>query len=162
MTGSTYTLFTYDIAAAQTFLASKNAPRIGGVYIGIMHPLVSHYFKTETGAGGWLTIKSYTVAGQNDIYKGEIGMIHGVRMVESSNLKHYNSTITVYPTVFLGGMAYGITELQALETIVKGFGSAGTEDALNQRMTIGIKKAFACKILNQDSIVIFESAGITI
>jgi hypothetical protein len=52
--------------------------------------------------------------------------------------------------------------LQGLTTIVKGFGSAGTADALDQRMTLWVKKAFACKILNQDSIVVFESAWVTI
>ena len=49
-----------------------------------------------------------------------------------------------------------------METIVKGFGSGGTADPLNQRMTIGVKKSFAPKILNQASIVVFESAGVVV
>jgi N4-gp56 family major capsid protein len=109
-----------------------------------------------------LAIKQYTSAGQDSIYRGEIGMIHGARMIESSNVKTFSSSITVYPTTFLGGMAFGITELQSLETIIKGFGSGGTEDPLNQRMTIAVKKSFAAKILNPASIVIFESAGVVI
>lgn len=161
--GSTHTMFTYDIACMSTKLTANNAPKwSANAYVGIAHPFVSHSIKTESGAGGWLQIKQYTTAGQENIYRGEIGMIHGVRMVESSNVKSYASTITVYPTTFLGKRAFWVTSLQALETIVKGFGSAGSADPLNQRMTIGVKKAFAPKILNQASIVIFESAGVTI
>lgn len=161
--GSTHQMFTYDIACCVTKLKGANAPRWeAGAYVGVISPFVSHYISTESGAGGWLNIKQYTVAGQADIYRGEIGMIHGARMIESSNVKTYNSAVTVYPTTFIGKRAFGITELQSLETIIKGFGSAGSADALNQRMTIGVKKSFAAKILNQASIVVFESAGVTV
>jgi len=161
--GSTHQMFTYDIACVHTKLAGQNAPKFGaGAYIGVSHPFVAHWIKTESGAGGWLQIKQYTTAGQENIYRGEIGMIHGVRMIESSNVKSYASAITVYPTVFMGAQAFGITELQSLETIVKGFWSGGTADPLNQRMTIWVKKSFAPKILNQASIVVFESAGLVI
>jgi N4-gp56 family major capsid protein len=161
--GSTHAMFTYDIACCATKLKGNNAPKwSAGAYVGVVHPFVSHYISTESGAGGWLNIKQYTTAGQEDIYRGEIGMIHGVRMIETSNAKTYASAITVYPTVFLGKRAFGITELQSMETIVKGFGSGGTADPLNQRMTIGVKKSFAPKILNQASIVVFESAGVVV
>jgi len=161
--GSTSQMFTYDIACMHTKLAAGNAPKFAAnAYVGVAHPFVAHFIKTESGAGGWLAIKQYTTAGQEDVYRGEIGMIHGVRMIESSNVKSYASSVTVYPTVFLGKRAYGTSELQGLETIIKGFGSAGTADPLNQRMTIGVKKSFAPKILNQASIVVFESAGVVI
>jgi len=158
--GATNVMFTYDIAAVVTKLKGMNAPRFSAnAYVGLIHPFVSHRIGTETGAGGWLQFKQYTSAGQEDIYRGEIGMIHGARMIESSNIKSYASAITVYPTTFLGKRAFGTTSLQELETIIKPFGSGGTADPLNQRMTIGVKKAFAVKILNQSSIVVFESAG---
>ncbi len=73
-------------------------------------------------------------------------------------MKKYNSTVQVYPTLFVGEGAYGSAELQKLRTYVKGFGSAGTEDPIDQRMTIGAKTAFAAKILQQEAIVVFESA----
>jgi len=156
-------MFTVDIAAVSTKLAAANAPKFSaGAYGGILHPFVSHSIKTEAGAGGRLQIKQYTTAGQDSIYKGEIGMIHGVRIMESANVKSYASSVTVYPSTFFGKRAYGVSELQSMETIVKGFGSGGTADALNQRMTIGVKKSFAPKILNQASIVVFESAGVVV
>lgn len=161
--GSTNQMFTYDIACMATKLSGNNAPKWNAnAYVGVIHPFVAHWIKTESGAGGWLQIKQYTTAGQEDIFRGEIGMIHGVRMIESSNVKSYASAITVYPTTFLGKRSFGITSLQSLETIVKPFGSGGTADPLNQRMTIGVKKSFAPKILNQPSIVVFESAGVVI
>lgn len=156
---ASHIMFTYDIACVATKLAAANAPKFGaGAYGGILHPFVSHWIKTEAGAGGWLQIKQYTTAGQDDIYKGEIGMIHGVRIMESANVKSYASTVTVYPSTFFGKRAYGVSELQSMETIIHGFGSSGSADALNQRMTIGVKKSFAPKILNQASIVVFECA----
>lgn len=158
-----YIMFTYDIACVSTKLAANNAPKFAGwAYAGVLHPFVAHWIKTESGAGGWLQIKQYTTAGQDDIYKGEIGMIHGIRIIESSNVKSYASTITVYPSTFFGRRAYGVSELQAMETIIHGFGSAGTSDPHNQRMTIAVKKSFAPKILNQASIVVFESAGVAL
>lgn len=123
--GSTHKMFTYDVACCVTKLKGNNAPKFEKMaYVGLIHPFVSHWISTESGTGGRLSIKQYTSAGQEDIYAGEIGMIHGARMIETSNMKTYNSAITVYPTVFLGKRAFGVTSLQELETIVKGFGSA--------------------------------------
>ena len=47
----------------------------------------------------------------------------------------------VYSTLILADNAYGVTEIQGggLEQIVKQLGSGGTEDALNQRATVGWK-----------------------
>lgn len=160
---SSYKMFTYDIACMHTKLSVASSPKFSaGAYVGVLHPYVAHWIKTESGAGGWLNIKQYTTAGAEDIYKGEIGMIHGVRIIESANVKSYASAITVYPSTFFGKWAYGVASLQWMSTIIKPFGSWGTSDPLNQRMTIGVKKAFAPKILNQDSIVVFESAWVVI
>lgn len=160
---ATNQMFTYDIACAATKLSGNNAPKwSANAYIGVIHPFVAHWIKTESWAGGWLNIKQYTSAGQESIFRGEIWMIHGVRMIESSNVKSYASAINVYPTTFLWKRAFWITSLQEMDTIVKPFGSGGTADPLNQRMTIGVKKSFAPKILNQASIVVFESAGVVI
>ena len=47
----------------------------------------------------------------------------------------------VYSTLVLGENAYGVTEIEGggLQHIVKQLGSGGTEDALNQRATVGWK-----------------------
>lgn len=160
---ATHLMFTYDIACMHTKLSGYSAPKFwANSYIGVAHPFVTHSIKTESGAGWRLQIKQYTTAGQEDIYRSEIGMIHGVRMIESANVKSYASAVTVYPSTFMWKRAFWVTELQSLETIIKGFGSGWTADPLNQRMTIAVKKSFAPKILNQNSIVVFESAWISI
>jgi len=160
---ASHKMFTYDIACMATKLAWNNAPKYSAwAYIWVLHPFVAHWIKTESWAGWRLQIKQYTTAWQSDIYKYEIGMIHGVRIIESSNVKTYASTITVYPSTFLWKRAFGTTSLQWMETIIKGFWSAWTSDPLNQRMTIAVKKAFAPKILNQASIVVFECAWVTV
>lgn len=160
---ASHKMFTYDIACMHTKLSVNSSPKFSaGAYVGVLHPYVAHWIKTESGAGGWLNIKQYTSAWAEDVYKWEIGMIHGVRIIESANVKSYASAITVYPATFFGKWAYWVASLQGLSTIVKWFWSAGTADPLNQRMTIGVKKSFAPKILNQDSIVVFESAWVVI
>ena len=47
----------------------------------------------------------------------------------------------VYSTLIIGDNAYGVTEIEGggLQHIVKQLGSGGTEDALNQRATVGWK-----------------------
>lgn len=163
MTDTTYHLFNYDIAVASSYLEGKNAPKHSGwAYVWIVHPFCAHFLKTETGAGGMLWIRQYTTAGQEMIYKGELWMIHGVRMIMSSNVKYYNSTVRVYPTVVLWKGAYWGTQLQGLRTIVKWFWTAGTEDPYDQRMTIAVKQSMACKILQQDAIIVIEWAGVVI
>lgn len=67
--------------------------------------------------------------------------------------------VAVYGCIFLGRDAYGIVDIEGagIETIVKGMGSAGTADPLNQRSTIGWKiPAYAAKILQQEYIVRLE------
>jgi N4-gp56 family major capsid protein len=69
------------------------------------------------------------------------------------------SNAAVYGCIFLGRDAYGIVDIEGagIETIVKGMGSAGTADPLNQRSTIGWKiPAYAAKILQQEYIVRLE------
>lgn len=69
------------------------------------------------------------------------------------------SGCAVYGCIFLGRDAYGIVDIegQGIETIVKGMGSAGTADPLNQRSTIGWKiLAYAAKILQQEYLVRLE------
>ena len=66
----------------------------------------------------------------------------------------------VHATVVFGKDAYGVIGIEgsdAIESIIKPCGSAGTADPLNQRATVGAKvMAFAAKILNDLWIVRIE------
>ncbi len=66
----------------------------------------------------------------------------------------------VYSTVILGADAYGVTALKDnLQTIVKGLGSAGSADPLNQRATMGWKAHFLAKILEDLNMVRLETVS---
>lgn len=96
----------------------------------------------------------------------EIGRLHRVRYVEVVNAKVFAgagaSAIDVHASIFIGKDAYGTTEISgqgATKTIVKGLGSAGTADPLDQRKTIGWKlNAFGAIRLEEAAIVRYEHA----
>ncbi|MBR7082799.1 MAG: N4-gp56 family major capsid protein [Clostridia bacterium] len=67
----------------------------------------------------------------------------------------------IYSTLILGKNAYGITDLEGggLKHIVKQVGSAGSQDALDQRATIGWKRTMAVCILTQTFMLRIETAS---
>ena len=63
--------------------------------------------------------------------------------------------------MIIGKDAYGVVDVDGKvkpENIVKGFGSAGTADALDQRATSGWKAMFTAKRLDEDCMVRIEHA----
>ena len=115
-------------------------------------------------------LKAYEI-GQNNapMIKGEIANIYGVHFIELMNAKVFAdagaSSVDVHSSVVLGQKPYGITKIEGegdVQTIVKALGSAGTEDPLNQRQSIGYKiNAFAVKRLYEEAIVRYESVPST-
>lgn len=150
-------MFILDTVFASTRLQGNFAPFINGQYFCLIHPNVYFSLQTETNIGWFIDVAKY--ATPDKIYKGEVGMYGNVRIIRSAYIKTYQSTIKVYPTLFIGGQAYGAAQLQDIQVIEKALGSWWVEDPLNQRMSIGAKVHFASKILQQASIQVFESAG---
>ena len=144
---------------AFTFLKKMKAPTINGDYIAIIHPSVAYDLRESTD---WLDIHKYSQPGE--IFNGEIGKLHGVRFIETTEQKVWEagaSNGAVYATTFFGKDAWGVIEpsAEALEVIVKQRGSAGTADPLDQRSTIGFKASHAAKILYQERLVRVESGS---
>ncbi len=67
------------VAKIAAMLKADNVPKIDGDYVCILHPY-SHYEITRDPE--WLEAHKYTDA--ESIYEGEIGKLHGVRFVEST------------------------------------------------------------------------------
>ncbi|WP_130837186.1 N4-gp56 family major capsid protein [Lachnoclostridium sp. Marseille-P6806] len=140
-----------------TFLKKMKAPTIDGKYVAIIHPSVAYDLRESDG---WMEVHKY--AQPEQIFNGEIGMLHNVRFIENTETKIWtNSHGAVYATMFFGKNAYGIVEPSAetMEVIVKPRGSAGTSDPLNQRSTIGWKATTAAKILYEERMVRLESGS---
>lgn len=154
-----------DVFRVAAFLKSMNAPKIDGYYVGIIHPWVAYDLMMEAG-DAWQEIHKY--AKPENIFKGEIGELGGVRFVETTEAKIYNDDtcpadgsngkLSVFGCLFLGANAYGKTKVDGggLEMIVKQKGSAGTADPLNQRSTVGWKALKTSELLVPEYIVRFE------
>lgn len=141
---------------ASTLLDSRFAKKIGGFYVAYVHPYVIWDLRNESGSGNWLEVSKY--AKPENIFKGEIGMMSGVRVVMAPFIKSFASTTTVYPTLVLGADAYGVSTFQALKSYVTP-ATPSDSDPLAQRRKVGSKVAFAAKILEQDNMIRIETGA---
>ena len=140
------------VAKARTELVKKNAPTIDGDYVCILHPSVAYSLRK---ASDWLDAHKY--ANPEAIYNGEIGKLHGVRFVETTNAKIWKTAKgAVYGCLFLGKDAYGIIDPEAggMRMIHKTEAEVG--GPLEQFGTVGVKFETGCKILYEDRMVRVE------
>ena len=148
-----------DVKKAVRLLKSQNAEKIDGSWVGIIHPDMA-FDLTEDPL--WKDVKTYD---PDDLYEGEIGKIHGVRFVETTEAKIWakggSGSRAVYSTLILGDNAYGTTEISGggLQHIVKQLGSAGTGDPLDQRATAGWKATKVAERLVESYMVRIESTS---
>jgi N4-gp56 family major capsid protein len=152
-------LFQYDLAFATKVLKEKYVPMIGGLYVAILHTNVVFDLANETGVGGFIDNNKYKRPEMID--NADVTVLRGVRVRESAYVKTYTNAggVTVYPSIVFGKQAFGWATLDSMQVIFHDFNSGGTSDALNQRSTAGAKVSFASKILQQDSIIVLESAA---
>lgn len=151
-------LTTTDLAKANAFLSTKAAPVFGDGYIAVMHPNVLFDLQTGTATGAFLDLSKYTESGRALIVNGEVGKIFNVRVVTSSYIQTFASTVTVYPTYVMWKGAYWVADLQGLRSYMVGDG-ASKSDPLAQRRYVWAKVAFNAIILQQDALVRIESAS---
>lgn len=138
---------------AATMLKKMKTPRIDGYYVAIIHPSVAEDLR---GSDEWKEYHKYNAVQQ--IFKGEIGELHGVKFIESNTAKVYSgSSGAVYCTVFFGKDAWGDVELDGagMEMIFKDEGEIG--GPLNQFSTIGYKFMHGAAILYPERIIRVES-----
>lgn len=75
------------IKMAVRYLKNQNAQKIGDSFVAIIHPDIS-FDLTEDPA--WQNVKTYS--DPDDIYEGEIGKLHGVRFVETTEAKIFKAS----------------------------------------------------------------------
>ena len=146
-----------EVARAAATLKKGNVKRIDGkFYIGIVDPDIAYDLMKDPL---WQDISKYS--GGQAIMDGEIGKLHGVRFVETTETLVKEGTVNVHCAMIIGKDAYGIVDVNGSvkpENIVKAFGSAGTADPLNQRATSGWKALFTAKRLDENCMVRIECA----
>ena len=147
------------ILQAATQLKNMNADPIGESFVAIIHPLAAYDLKKDPD---WIDVHKY--ADPETIFNGEIGKLHGVRFVETSEAKIWKGDgcpagLAVFGTLVLGAHAYATTELEGggLQHIVKQLGYG--DDPLNQRASVGWKGTETAERLVEQYMVRIESCS---
>lgn len=160
------------ILKARTLLRKNNGKKIpyngSEAYVAIVHPDNVEVLEKDTNWKDWTKYTDPT-----KMYKNEVGMIHGVRIIENTEAKIINDNTcpvltaasgndpatyySVYSTIILAAHAYGVTEVEGggLQHIVKQLGEG--DDPLNQRATVGWKATRVAKRLVEEYMVRIES-----
>lgn len=149
---ATGTLTITELRRAKRTLTRNSAPDIDGYWVAAAHPDAMYDIYADTSTGGWIDANRYNSA-TSALFNGEAGKLLGVRFLESANLPVMNSATvtgsgTLYQTNVMGREAFGVTNLQDLETIIHGFGSGGISDPTNKIATAGWKTTFGTTVLN--------------
>lgn len=148
------------IFRALNFLEMQHAEPIGDSYVAIIHPNVKYDIMRDPD---FINVVKYNQ--DTRIYKGEIGMIGNIRFVVSTYAKVFKGegaeSIDVYSTLVIGKGAYKTLEIEGegMKNIIKGFGSGGTSDPLDQRATQGWKTTHGIGITCEPCMVRIESGS---
>ena len=141
---------------AKAQLAAMNAEPIDDCFVAIVHPYVAYDLMRNEE---W--IDSHKYATPENIYKGEIGKMGGIRFIESSEAKIWTGNgcptgLAVFGVIVLGRNAYATTEIPGggLQHIVKPLGYG--EDPLNQRSSCGWKAIKTAERLVEEYMVRIE------
>ena len=159
--GSSNTLDVTELIKAGQYLRGKSAPEYkGGGFACPMHPNVAYDIMSDTGTGQWIDVHKY--ASPDNIFKGEVGAINGLRIVQTPNIQTFSSTVTVYPTTVIGADAYRISYW--LPSKIKSYvlppeNASTVSNPLGQKGTVGAKTVMGVAITQQDRLVRIESAA---
>lgn len=158
-----------DVKKVVLKLKQKNARRFeDGYYHAIISPEQAYSLME---AQGWIDAAKY--GSIKKLLKGELGELHGVRFMESTNIKKIakgdsgahgasSAKIDSADAIIYGADSYGVVDMEngagKPSIITKDFGSSGTDDPLNQRASVGWKNLFTAKVLDNDAIVKLTTA----
>ena len=142
---------------AATWLKKNGVPKINGAYLAFIHPCVAEDLRESDG---WKDAHKY--AAVKELFNGEIGELHGVRFIETSDARITQDGAdgcSVFHTLFFGKDAYGEPEPEGegQEMIIKSAKEIG--GPLEQFSTIGYKFCHAAKILYEERLLRMETSS---
>lgn len=151
-----------DIKKIVRKLKNANAKRFAdGYYHMQVDPDIAYDLMSDNA---WVDVSKY--AKPEQMVKGELGKMHGMKFFETTNLETVDSSsestkIDVHIAYAYGKDSYACIDLEGgagkPEIIVKENGSAGTSDPLNQRATAGWKACFTAVITQPLALVRVET-----
>jgi N4-gp56 family major capsid protein len=139
----------------------SDQPGMGG-YVAFVHPNVVFDIYNDTEMKSALQQNS-----NNDkFWTGYIGSIYGVQLFQSTLAPVFTGAgsggANMYGTIIVGQNAFGVVDVAGrgkYELIIKPLGSAGADDPLDQRGSIGWKGWQAPVILNNNFMVRVETGS---
>ena len=160
---TTKNLTAEDIKKIVRKLKNANAKRFSdGFYHMQIDPDIAYDLMSDSA---WVDVSKY--AKPEQMVKGELGKMHGMKFFETTNLAVVDSSetadkkIDVHIAYAYGKDAYDCIDLEGgagkPEIIVKSNGSAGTDDPLNQRASAGWKNCFTAVITQPMALVRVET-----
>lgn len=160
---TTKNLTAEDIKKIVRKLKNANAKRFSdGFYHMQIDPDIAYDLMSDSA---WVDVSKY--AKPEQMVKGELGKMHGMKFFETTNLAVVDSSetadkkIDVHIAYAYGKDAYDCIDLEGgagkPEIIVKPNGSAGTDDPLNQRASAGWKNCFTAVITQPMALVRVET-----
>lgn len=120
--------------------SNKVRPFEGQRYALIVHPTALYDIMSDTNTGGFLASAQYNEPSK--IWKGEVGMIAGARVLMSQNMTTASVTsgVTAYNSLLVGQDSFACVDLEggdAIQIIVKKDG--GSFDPLDSIVTVAYK-----------------------
>jgi N4-gp56 family major capsid protein len=152
-----------DLILLRSKMKAANVPLgEGGYYKLYLSINQAHDLRAETTASqAWAETAKYT-SKIAEVDRGEIGALHGFRIIEVDTAPTFTSTLTVYAGLALGGIkGWGSGELQSFQTYHVTPGGDHS-DVLGQVEAVGWKVNFGCAPLNNGYYFRVESAATTL
>lgn len=161
---------------ASTQLMTTDCPTFDdGNYAGVFHPKQIHDLFISTSAGSQLGSYAFrgsflegTEFGAQKLEKMTIGVLGKVRVLESRHSVEdafetmgMSADNSGWGAFVMGPGAVGAVDLQTarLQTFIKGLGSAGAADPINQKQTAGIKMYFAAVAMDVTNRLVHTASG---
>lgn len=128
-------------------------PVMGDFYVMFIHPDIHLDLSNDPE---YKAIHQYTDTAP--LQNGELGRIEGMIFLDTTTAlvtkEAASGAVPAYHNIAVGKDAYEIIKLEGgdLKRIVKGLGSGGTADPLDQRCTVGWKMFFGCVVLDEQAV----------
>lgn len=128
-----------DFRAQNARLRGINArPFADGYLRGVIHPFITYDLTVDNTAGGFIDLMKYSAGPavmdgtKFSAFNGEVGMVGGVRLMESTNVSVTGSSPSaLYNTYIFANEAVGIVDLA-------GKGPSRVTDPMNERFRVNI------------------------
>lgn len=158
--GSGMRLNLAEVREAVTTLKRNDAkPVVDNKFICILHPdSATDMFSDSNVVNAFQYAQNR--GGDNALFTGVLGDLHGVRFIETTNARIRSSLglsgANIYQTILFGREAFGVIDYASMGMQVLQEGPGGVTDPLRQHRTIGYKFSHAAAILNQNFLVSIE------